>query len=70
MVKKFVEVLATELKCGDKVFVTNTKKSHCFLVLDVGHPFILLENLNTHWASLYHPVKPLYKEVENGNESE
>lgn len=63
---KFVEVPIGELKTGMIIRIKKNLQSHRWLVLDVGKPFILIENLNTHFAQLYHPVTPLYlvEEVE------
>lgn len=58
-----VKVKVDDLKPGQKVFISSSA-DECYLVLDVGHPFILLENLETHWAGLYHPVDDLYLAVD------
>lgn len=54
--KEFTEVSVSNLKHGDIIYVTKTEKSVPFEVIDVGAPFILLENTKTHFASLYRSV--------------
>lgn len=55
------KVEVKDLKPRDVVFTSPTSKTP-YLVLDVGHPCVLLENLNSHWAAIYHPVNGLYVE--------
>lgn len=54
--KEFTEVSVSNLKHGDIIYVSKTEKSVPFVVIDVGAPFILLENTKTHFASLYRSV--------------
>lgn len=61
--KSKVAVAVTDVKPGDTVYISNTDKSIPYYVLDVGSPFILIENTNTHFASLYRVVNNLYKEL-------
>lgn len=56
-----VAVAVTEVKPGDTVYISDTENSVPYFVLDVGSPFILIENTKTHFASLYRAVK-LFKE--------
>lgn len=63
LTKTKVAVAVTEVKPGDTVYLSNTEKSSPFYVLDVGSPFILIENTRTHFASLYRVVDSLYKEM-------
>lgn len=57
-----VAVAVTDVKPGDTVYISNTEKSVPYYVLDVGAPFILIENTRTHFASMYRVVDNLYKE--------
>lgn len=54
--KEFTEVSVSNLKSGDIIYVSKTEKSVPFEVIDVGAPFILIENVKTHFASLYRSV--------------
>lgn len=57
------EVVPLEsLKSGDVIYLSNKKDATSYVVLDVGSPFILIENLRTHFANLYRPTI-IYKEV-------
>lgn len=60
--KTKVVVDITDVKSGDTVYISNTEKSVPYYVIDVGSPFILIENTRTHFASLYRVVDNLYKE--------
>lgn len=39
---------------GDTIYIENKPDAVPYLVIDIGSPFILIENLNTNWAGLYH----------------
>lgn len=54
-----VELALDKLKIGDSVMISEDG-SDTYTVLDVGNPFILIENNETHFAYLYRPNK-LYK---------
>lgn len=54
-----VEIALDKLKIGDIVTIAE-EGSDTYTVLDVGNPFILIENNETHFAYLYRPNK-LYK---------
>lgn len=54
--KEFTEVSVSNLKSGDIIYVSKTEKSVPFHVIDVGAPFILIENVKTHFASLFRSV--------------
>lgn len=57
------QVVAIEdVKPGDVVYLSTKEDAPSYLVLDVGKPFILIENQRTHFASMYR-VTILYKEV-------
>lgn len=51
-----------EIKPMDTIFLSEEDDTP-YLVLDTGAPFILIENKNTNFASLYRPTKNLYKYV-------
>lgn len=63
LIKTKVAVAVTDVKPGDTVYISNTDKSVPYYVLDVGTPFVLLENIRTHFASMYRVVEFLYKEL-------
>lgn len=46
---------------GDVIYLSKDDKDK-WLVIDVGHPYILIENLSTNFASLYHVMSNLYKD--------
>lgn len=54
-----MEIALTDLKVGDIIWL-DPKHSSDYTVLDVGNPFILIED-STHFAYLYRVVKPIYK---------
>lgn len=54
--REFTEVSVSNLKHGDIIYVSKSEKSVPFEVMDIGAPFILLENTKTHFASLYRSV--------------
>lgn len=56
------EITVSDLKAGDVIYVHPTENATPYLVLDVGHPFILIENMKSHFASLYRPEK-VYKQI-------
>lgn len=60
--RTLIPVTIEELKSLDTVFLSEEDKTP-YLVLDTGHPFILIENKNTHFAYLYRPTNNLYKYV-------
>lgn len=51
-----------QVKPGDVIYISQKADSPSYLVLDVGAPFILIENQRNHFANLYRPTT-LYKEV-------
>lgn len=57
-----VQVSIKDLKVGDEIFVyTPAEKDHvAYTVLDVGDPFILIED-KYHFANLYRVTLPIYK---------
>lgn len=60
-VQKVIVSLDT-VKTGDVIYISNKPGSTSYLVLDVGTPFILIENMKTHFASLFRPTI-IYKAV-------
>lgn len=55
-------VAVEELKANDVVYLSNKDDATPYLVLDVGKPFILIENMRSHFANLYRPTV-IYKEI-------
>lgn len=59
-----VEVSLTDLKVGDKIYLDpRYSELSGYTVLDVGNPFILIED-SAHFANLYRVTKPLYKKID------
>lgn len=59
-----VEVALTDLKVGDKIYLDpKISTLSGYIVLDVGNPFILIED-SAHFANLYRVTKPLYKKID------
>lgn len=59
------EVENKDLKVGDKIYLAE-KETSGYTVLDVGDPFILIEN-ECHFAYLYRVTKPLWKDIITNN---
>lgn len=59
---KLSAVDPADVKRGDTIYIENLPDAVPYLVIDIGSPFILIENLNTHWANLYH-FTTLYKQI-------
>lgn len=57
-----VQVAITDVKPNDVIYLSNKDDAQAYLVLDTGNPFILIENMRTHFANLYRPTY-IYKEV-------
>lgn len=62
-----IELNKKDLKIGDKVFVENDLDDVEYKVLDIGDPFILIENEETRFAYL-HRVNKLYKKIKKLND--
>lgn len=58
-----VAVSASEVKPGDTIFVKNTDNAQSYYVIDVGAPYILIENTKTHFGSFYRITDVVYKEM-------
>lgn len=55
------EISLADLKVGDVIWLDpKPGYSSDYTVLDVGNPFILIED-STHFAYLYRVVRPIYK---------
>lgn len=59
--RKKVLVQVEDVKPGDLVYLSSKDDAQAYSVLDVGKPFILIENLKSHFCNLYRPIN-LYKE--------
>lgn len=57
-----VEVTIDSLKPGDVVYISNKEDATPYQVLDTGKPFILIENMKSHFANMYRPVH-IYKDL-------
>ena len=56
-----VPVNLDDVKRGDIIYLTSKVDATPYSVLDIGSPFILIENLKNHFANLYRP-SVIYKE--------
>lgn len=50
------------VQIGDVVYISDKVDAVPYQVLDKGTPFILIENMRSHFANLYRPTI-LYKEI-------
>lgn len=56
-------VAVSELQPGAVVYTNASENAQSYIVLDIGHPFILIENTKSHFATLYNAQKGrLYRE--------
>lgn len=62
--KTKVVVSVDTLKPNDVIYISKKEDACPYLVLDVGVPFILIENMKTHFANMYRPTI-IYKEVDS-----
>lgn len=56
-----VEVPISELKFGDVIYISTKPDAAPYQVLDIGAPFILIENMRTHFVNMYRP-SVIYKD--------
>lgn len=56
-----VAINLEDVKRGDVIYLSKKDDATPFTVLDIGTPFILIENMRTHFANLYRPTV-IYKE--------
>lgn len=57
----FIESSVDNLSIGDMVYLKPDLKSQAYQIIDKGTPFILVENIRTHFCSLYRVTHNLYK---------
>lgn len=57
-----VEVSVDVIRRGDFIFLSTSPNATPYLVIDVGNPFILIENTKTHFVSMYRAIK-IYKPI-------
>ena len=48
---------------GDVIYLSSKDDAVPYQVLDIGAPFILIENMKTHFGNLYRVTGPLYKDL-------
>lgn len=58
-----VATSVSELKVGDVIYLSSKSYAIPYQVLDIGSPFILIENMKSHFANLVRIVNPIYKEL-------
>lgn len=56
-----VAVNLEDVKRGDIIYLSKKDVATPYSVLDIGTPFILIENMRNHFANLYRPTI-IYKE--------
>lgn len=59
--KKFAPIAFENLKRDDIIYLEDVQDADPYQIRDLGQPFILVENLNTHFCFCYHVVKPIFK---------
>lgn len=60
--KQKVLVTIEQVKAGDVIYLSTKADATPYSVLDVGNPFILIENLKSHFCNLFRPTQ-IYKEI-------
>lgn len=58
-----IAVSLDNISIGDIVYLSTKEDAIPYQVLDKGTPFILIENVRSHFANLFRPTKELYKEL-------
>lgn len=58
---KFVPIAVENIKRDDIIYIEDSPTADPYQVRDLGAPFILIENLNTHFCYCYRIVTPIYK---------
>lgn len=56
-----VAINLEDVKRGDVIYLSKKDDATPYTVLDIGTPFILIENMRNHFANLYRPTV-IYKE--------
>lgn len=49
-----------DVKRGDTIYIENKEDAVPYFVIDMGNPYMLIENLNTGFGNIYH-YRTLYK---------
>lgn len=49
-----------DVRRGDTIYIENKEDAVPYFVIDMGNPYMLIENLNTGFGSIYH-YHTLYK---------
>lgn len=60
--RKRTAVPLDQVNIGDVVYISDKADATPYQVLDKGTPFILIENMRSHFANLYRPTI-LFKEI-------
>lgn len=58
-----VAVSIDNVNVGDVIYISSKDDATPYTVLDKGTPFILIENMKSHFANMYRVVAPIYKEI-------
>lgn len=56
----FVVVDPKDVKRGDTIYIENKPGATPYFVIDMGSPYMLIEDLNTGFGNIYH-YRTLYK---------
>lgn len=59
----FEPISLDKVERGDVVCVDSKPNAKEYRVLDKADPFILVENVDSHFCVTYHVTKPLYKKT-------
>lgn len=60
--RKKTLVSLDNVQIGDVIFISDKPDATPYQVLDKGTPFIIIENMKSHFANLYRPTN-IYKEL-------
>lgn len=57
-----VAVTIDDIQRNDVIYLSQKDDAVPYSVLDTGKPFVLIENLRTHFCNLYRPIN-IYKDL-------
>lgn len=57
-----VIVTLDQVNIGDVIYLSQKPDATPYQILDKGNPFVLIENMKSHFANLYRPTT-IYKEI-------
>lgn len=57
-----VIVTLDQVNIGDVIYLSQKPDATPYQILDKGNPFVLIENMKSHFANMYRPTT-IYKEI-------